>query len=205
MTLIHRSLVATALCIAAAGATAQNLVTNGSFESPLTNYVICYQGSTLGAWTSSGPAESCYLSSLLPDPWPDAIDGTQFMYLGQSLAANVTLSQSVPLEAGVDYALHFSLAGLRDHPGATVEVSIDGQTSGSFVIPNSDSTWRPYQLSFTSSVTGSRTLSFVSPTGGAVNIESVSLMAVAIPEPAAGLLALLGLPLVLWARRRPAA
>jgi Protein of unknown function (DUF642) len=202
---IHRTLIASALSIAAAGASAQNLVANGSFEDPYTSYVGCFANTTLGGWSSSGAAESCYLSNNLPSPWPDAVEGTQFMYLGQNMTANVTLSQSVMLEAGTAYVLSFSLAGLGAHPGGEVLVSVAGQFGVAFATPDDDSTWRRYHQAFGAATTGPQLLSFVSPTGGVINIDDVRIVAATpVPEPAAALLALLGMPLVLWARRRQA-
>ena len=202
MNVLHRGIVASALALVALGASANNLVSNGGFEAPVTNFTACFANMTSGGWSSSGPAESCYLSNNLPNPWPDAVDGLQFMYLGQNLTANVRLAQSISLEAGTSYGLQFHLAGLDAHPGGTLVVAVDGDTILTVSTPNSDSRWVQHTVSFVSGSTGYAALSFVSPTGGAFNLDSVSLTAAPVPEPASWALLVMGGLLVAGAANR---
>lgn len=204
MNVLHRGLAATALALLALGASANNLVFNGSFEAPVTNFTSCFANATSGGWSSSGPAQSCYLSNNLPNPWPDAVDGLQFMYLGQDLTANVKLEQSILLEAGTSYGLQFHLAGLDDHPGGTLVVAIGGDTILTVSTPESDSRWVQHTTSFVAGTSGYQALSFVSPTGGAFNIDSVSLTAAPVPEPASWALLALGGLLVAGAANKSA-
>lgn len=182
---LSRTLLAVGLSALAASASAQNLVFNSSFEFPLAGGgVNCFENTTLGGWSSSGPAESCYLSNALPSPYPDAVDGVQYLYLGRNLIGGVTLSQSIALQAGTRYDLTFYLAGLGAHPGGTLLASIGGDVVLTTSTPNSSSNWVFHTVSFTAASTGFSALAFVSPTGGAFNIDQVSLEVAAIPEPA---------------------
>lgn len=202
MNVLHRGMAATALALVALSASANNLVFNGSFEAPVTGFVSCFANTTSGGWSSSGPAESCYLSNNLANPWPDAVDGLQFMYLGQNMTANVKLEQSVLLEAGTSYGLQFHLAGLDAHPGGTLHVGVGGQSILTVSTPNSDSRWVQHMATFVAGTTGYQALSFVSPTGGVFNIDSVSLTAAPVPEPASWALLAMGGLLVAGAANR---
>lgn len=201
MNVLHRGMAATALALGALGASATNLVSNGSFEAPATSFTSCFANAASGGWSSAGPAESCYLSNNLPNPWPDAVDGLQYMYLGQNLTAHVKLEQSILVAAGTSYDLQFHLAGLDDHPGGTLVVALGGATVLTVSTPDSDSRWVQHTASFVAGTTGLQALSFVSPTGGAFNIDSVSLTAAPVPEPSGVLLLALGLGGLACARR----
>jgi hypothetical protein len=195
MNRIARTVVIAALAAFGTSIYAQNLVFNGSFEFPFSSGQNCFSG-TSGGWSSSGPQTSCYHSNALADPWPDAVEGSQYLYLGQNLAANVTLEQSIQLHAGASYVLEFFLAGLGAHPGGALTVNIGDTTILTTSTPNSSSAWFLQTASFTSGVTGFRSLSFVSPTGGAINLDKVSLVMSAVPEPASWALLLAGVVLI---------
>ena len=178
-----RTSIAAATAIAATSALAQNRVFNGSFESPPSSPLQCFTG-TLGGWTNSGPAESCYLNNSLGSPYPIAADGSQYMYINRNSTAGVKVQQTVVLVQGHTYQLSFSLAGLDQHFGGTLVVSIENTPILTASTPDSSSAWVPQTASFTSSINGVASLSFASVTINApLNIDQVSLIQTAVPEP----------------------
>jgi hypothetical protein len=197
MKTVLRILAASLLAGAATQVVADNLVRDGGFESPeiAPGWAQCFSNSSLGEWTSDGSPGSCLMSTDYQSTvvWPGAQEGEQYMYLGNVLAANVTLSQWVPLVAGQHYSLSFHLAGLDPLPGGSLEVGIAGQASALFAVPSNSVDWQAHGLSFTATAGGDQLLYFVSPTGGAINIDNVSLLATPVPEPAPALALAVGL------------
>jgi PEP-CTERM motif len=134
--------VALTVVLVSAPAFAQNLVTNGSFES----------GYWTG-WTTGGNfADTEVVSS--PFYGYESEDGSYFALLGP-VGSPGTLSQTFSDQAGAQYTFSFYLAGRGDHP-SFFSAMWDGTTLLSLTDP--DHQWQQY--SFTEIGTGHDSISF---------------------------------------------
>lgn len=211
----------TALAVGHIGASAQNLILNGSFEEPNVGaYAIYTTGQTfggvwqveyadgymdiIGSWGTQPP------SVFYPTP-----AGDQFCYLADNVRYSV-LRQDIatPLTAGLTYELSFLQSTFYMNYGylyldgrVTVELApAGGAPELTRVFNLSDhSDWTERSLLFTPAVSGPYTLRFSSTPGVPGNIDDVRLVEAAVPEPAACGLAvgvgLLGLAGWRWQRR----
>ena len=204
------------ICILAGVVSAQaDLITNGSFETPLapagffTNFGT---GSTnITGWTVVGPEASIVSNTFVSEccSFP-AQDGKQWLDLTGDLANSVEgVQQTVPTIAGTTYDLSFWVGNIFDPGGAygttsTVDVrlgGINGTLLGAFT---NDSTttgtqvWEQFTTSFVA--TGSSTtLDFLNgdPSNDNANgLDNVQLVVgtSAVPEPA--MLPLLGVGVI---------
>jgi PEP-CTERM motif len=134
--------VALTVVLVSAPAFAQNLVTNGSFET----------GYWTG-WTTGGNfADTEVVSS--PFYGYESEDGSYFALLGP-VGSPGTLSQTFSDQAGAQYTFSFYLAGRGDHP-SFFSAMWDGTTLLSLTDP--DHQWQQY--SFTEIGTGHDSISF---------------------------------------------
>ena len=191
--MLPRVLVLFAAAFAAAGsAHAQNLVSNGGFESPDISGIQFFGGSSLGGWTSaggtaggSGYVDSGFVYNTGALPGPLAYQGSQYLYLNNAAQSGVTLSQSVNVVAGDPYRLSFAHNGIS-YLNGTVGVSLGPMSFGSFAVSASQNTWSLHLFNFVATSGGPLSLVFES-LGGAVTLDEVSLVSlapvVAVPEP----------------------
>jgi len=205
------------------GATAlgANLVTDGSFESPLVpahGFANFGTGASIGAWTVVGPQVSIVSGSFVQNGISfTAQDGAQWLDLtGDGSNQSEGVQQSVATVPGQTYQLSFWVGNVNDVGGifgttSTVDLSINGAAHGAFT--NSCTTctttqgWEPFTTSFVA--TGATPLvSFLNGDGPADNsngLDNVVLTGeggTGVPEPATfGLLAL-GVAGILWRRRK---
>jgi len=134
--------VALTVVLVSPSAFAQNLVTNGSFET----------GYWTG-WTTGGNfADTEVVSS--PFYGYESEDGSYFALLGP-VGSPGTLSQTFSDQAGAQYTFSFYLAGRGDHP-SFFSAMWDGTTLLSLTDP--DHQWQQY--SFTEIGTGHDSISF---------------------------------------------
>jgi choice-of-anchor C domain-containing protein len=191
---------------------AENLVSNGGFESPVVptqgSFTIVPNGGTIGPWTVSG----IHVDHLRPD-WPVS-EGAQAVDLSGSPGAGAVY-QILSTEAGQSYLLRFAMAGnftpWDGNPNnwspavKEMEVVWDGELvdTVTFDVTGHDASdpgwvYLSYGVTAESSATELR---FVSLTGGAYGplLDDVS---VRVPEPATlAVLAVGGLRLLRRRRR----
>jgi PEP-CTERM motif len=139
-------IVALAVCVASAPATfAQNLITNGSFET----------GDFTG-WTTGGNFEDTEVVSGAFYDYTGAEDGTYYTVMGP-VGSDGTLSQTFADHAGAQYTVSFWFASVGDNP-SDFSASWDGTPLLSLTNPNTGSAWSEYTYTVTG--TGTDTLSF---------------------------------------------
>jgi hypothetical protein len=167
-------IVALAVCVASAPATfAQNLLTNGSFET-----------SDFTGWTTGGNFEDTEVVSGAFYDYTGAQDGNYYAVLGP-VGSDGTLSQTLTDHAGAQYTVSFWFASVGDNP-SDFSASWDGTPLLSLTNPATGSTWSQYTYSVTG--TGSDTLTFAfrdDPAFMALDNVSVTQNA---PEPSSLLL-----------------
>ena len=139
-------IVALAVCLASAPATfAQNLLTNGSFET-----------SDFTGWTTGGNFEDTEVVSGAFYDYTGAQDGNYYAVLGP-VGSDGTLSQTLTDHAGAQYTVSFWFASVGDNP-SDFSASWDGTPLLSLTNPATGSTWTQYTYQVTG--TGSDTLTF---------------------------------------------
>jgi hypothetical protein len=166
----------------AQGAFADQLVTNGGFET----------GDFTG-WTTTGPVTtSAAASQFYGVDTIDAASGTYGAYLGSELS-QLTLSQSLTVAPSHSYTISFSLAqdsAILPNFINSFAVTLGGQTVFSeFDAPVT--AFKNYTFTFatSSSAPASEVLSFVSENDlGYFSLDNVSVSTTVTPEPATLLL-----------------
>ena len=191
-------LLGIALVLAAANARA-NLITNGSFETPVvpvggfTNFTT---GSTaITGWTVTGPEASIVSTAYAPGggfTFP-AEDGNQWLNLTGDLANSFEgVKQTVTTVPGTNYSLSFFVGNVFDPSGfwgmtSTVEVQINGTDVAheENSIKSSTLTWEKFTVPFTATGT-STTIEFdnLDPiTDNSNGLDNVDLEVAGTPPP----------------------
>jgi hypothetical protein len=135
----------------------QNLLINGSFETPRVASAT-YGNLILPGWQSTEGTLEVWADGYLPGSHP--VDGRQSIEVLGSHNA-VTISQTVPTDPGTDYALRFSHS---PRPGvrSTLRVLLDSKTIAAFDEDGRALTgfnWQTFRTNFTA-LTNLTTLSF---------------------------------------------
>jgi len=139
-------IIAVAVCVASAPATfAQNLLTNGSFET-----------ADFTGWSTGGNFEATGVTSGAFYDYTGAQDGIYYAYLGP-VGSDGTLSQTVTDVAGAQYTISFWFASVGDNP-SDFSAYWDKTTLLSLTNPNTGSAWTEYTYTVTG--TGSDNLTF---------------------------------------------
>lgn len=188
---------------------AQNLVSNGSFEvaaaGTLPNATLDPGATNLTGWTVIGGGNLlwCDSSSFCNRP---AFDGTFSLDLTGLVnqAPYAGVQQAVATTVGRQYSLGFALTGRSDSVPVSVKASAGGATS---IFQTATADWVQHRLDFTA-LSSSTIVSIVGESAGgsglALQLDAVSVVASAVPEPATAATLLAGLAAVLAARLRPA-
>lgn len=124
------------LCTFAAALPGQNLVQNGSFESPVINQTFVQVA--VPNWTATivgtGAASNAeVLRKLLPTDWGATAGYTGDQWLELDALANVAIFQDVPTTAGQNYRLTFKYANRPGVPVSAIVVRWNGVQVGSTV------------------------------------------------------------------------
>lgn len=175
-TLLVIAVFALCVCLAAPASYAQNLLTNGSFET----------GDFTG-WTTGGNFEDTEVVSGAFYDYTGAEDGNFYAVLGP-VGSDGTLSQTLSTVAGAQYNISFWFASVGDSP-SDFSVSWDGTPLLSLSNPNTGANWTQY--TYTATGTGSDTLSISfrdDPGYMALDNVSVTQQASSVPEPSSLLL-----------------
>ncbi|MBT9504920.1 MAG: PEP-CTERM sorting domain-containing protein [Burkholderiaceae bacterium] len=206
--------LAIALC-AAAPASASNLVSNGSFETPNIvggSYVLYSTGSTaITGWTVLGLANDSI--QLTPDTYLGlkADDARQWIDLtGITGYDKGVKSDAIATQIGAVYHLSFAVGNYLPFGASTLGVSLNGGPEQLFTNTSLAATatnpmnWATFGFDWVADSTSTR-ISFLGRANGAlsnnlgIGLDSVALTLQPVPEPqtwallAAGLLALTGL------------
>lgn len=168
--------LAVALMFSAPKTFAQNLLTNGSFET-----------SDFTGWTTGGNFGDTFVETGAFSYYSGAQDGLYYAALGP-VGTDGTLSQTFSDTAGGHYTFSFWFASNGDNP-SDFTASWDGTPLLSLTNPNTGTTWSQYSYNVTG--TGSDTIQFAfrdDPAYMALDNVSVSGVAPTTPEPSSILL-----------------
>ena len=206
---VNSVLLAGMVLFTAAGAQAQNapVVADSSFETPRTgNYT--YNPTATGL-TFSG--NSGVVTNGSAFGFANAVDGTQvaFMQAGPG-AVNGSISQLVSgLNVGQNYVLNFYAVNRGDpnYLPETMNVSFGGVLLGSYVAPSTAFTLASFNFvaqAASANLTFSATSGLNAAAGHEYDIalDKVSVVAGAVPEPAAWAMMILGMGAIGFAMRR---
>ncbi len=194
---MRRRLALTALLMAvvAPAAPAQNLLTNGSFESPQlsasTTFITIMNGSAFGSWTVTAGS-----IDLLRTYWAPA-DGFQSIDLNGNNPG--TIAQTFATTTGATYQLRFRMAGNPDYTlTKAMRVWWGAQDLGLFTFAQTGQTrsamgWQTITLSGLVASGSSTTLQFASANGGPTGMALDDVIVALVPEPAPPVLVATGL------------
>ena len=212
---------ATALVVAAPAA-AQNLVTNGSFESGFTGWtlgnvgggaapVVITYNNTNGYPT--GAFGEPILTNMVMSRSPDAVGG-QVAYFSSDTANPDSLSQIVNLVAGQTYNLGFDYYapqnGISNPNDASLSFLIGGVPAGAVLTAGSFTgtparTWFNFNTTYVATLTGATNLTFqfrgLGVTAADFAVDRVYALA-AVPEPATWGMMIIGFGAIGAAMRR---
>ncbi len=207
---MKKHLIAIALLSLLTTAHAQNLVSDGSFETPALTpglggnsvYYIDASSGLLGTWQTTEQGFEIWAN---PTPSEAAIDGTQHLEVPDSTTTTSTVFQVLPTTPGQLYAFSF-FHSPRPGYNNLLTVSVDSTVVGTFQENRNGGypwDWQQFTTTFTAA-SSATTISFadtnIGSPGAGCHIDDVRVAAV--PEPSA--FALLGagfLSLLSWRRR----
>ena len=205
-----------------------DLLVNGSFEEPSVvaqkNFAFV-GGASFPGWSIAGVRAAVINNSIgssfaFSAIWPQAQDGSQYLYLNDWGNNNTSASQSINLDGGKTYHLSFYLNGLVNGLRNTVDYSpsVAVSLSGIGGVPlaatargTDNHTWTKLDFDFSIAMSGSYLLSFATPAvpllprGQQYNfiaLDHVELSAAPVPEPETYSLMLAGLGMLGFFGRR---
>jgi hypothetical protein len=203
-----------------------NLLVNGSFEDPPVAVQKGFHGGTsFSGWNVSGIQSAIMNNNVGPSwtlaaIWPQAQDGSQYLYLNDWGNTNTSISQSVNLDGGT-YSFSFYLNGLVNGLGTTFDYSpsviLDLSGPGGVLLATTvygidNRTWTAFDFDFSVATSGIYSLTFTAPSTPVlpvgqnynfIALDHVELIASPVPEPETYAMMLAGLCLLgVMARRR---
>lgn len=164
--------LALAILVCAPAAFAQNLLSNGSFET-----------GSFSSWTTGGNFEDTEVVTGPFYEYSGAQQGSFYAVLGP-VGSDGTLSQSFSDTAGASYTFSFWLAAVGDNP-SDFTASWDGSQAITLTNPNTGGVYQQY--SFTETGTGNDTITFsFRDDPGYIALDNVSVtqnQGTSVPEP----------------------
>jgi hypothetical protein len=218
---MKRILLAAVAVLSAGGAFGANLLSNGSFESPVVpvgGFANFATGQNIDGWTVVGPQTSIVSGSFVQNGISfDAEDGAQWMDLtGDGSNRSEGVQQSVATVPGQTYQLSFWVGNVYNPGGifgttSSVDLLVNGKAMGAFTNSCTSCATRQSWDQFTTSfvATGTTTMvTFLNGDGPADNsngLDNIVLAgrSAAAPEPGTLGLLVVALAALLWQRRRP--
>ena len=159
---------------------AQNLIVNGSFESPALAAGQNYQlaANALAPWQTTGSAFEIWVATTPPPAEGGAAQGTHHTEINAT-DGNSTIFQTVVTVPGRDYQLAF-FHSPRPMQDSSLKVSVNSQVLATFAELGSGLTnfhWQRYTTNFTAEG-GFTTIAFTDPTpvAGGTHIDNVSVV-----------------------------
>lgn len=195
-----RAAGAAASLLVAGSATAQNLITDGSFESPAVAAAVGYEvftpsASSLPSWSVTG-TEVAVVGSTFVEAGVAFVaeSGNQWMDLSGLGAPNLTngIVQSVATTSGLQYQLSFYLGsaytGSGPYLSPTLDLSLNGGPRVSYtnsnIVTNGLMNWQFFTTTFTATSATSSIAFYYGATGAsvwAVGLDNVSMTVVPAP------------------------
>ena len=190
---LRTAALAAALLLSSSAFANSNLVNNGDFET-----------GDLTGWTNSGPALDVNYS-VGPDLYIGILDSSHSgkVYIDGNTPQQDVLSQSVTTIAGAVYTLEFDLQRFQFYsPVNKITVTFAGHTVMNET--NGDNDWQHYVFPGLTASGASSLLQFAnSNEADYTQLDNVSVIMTAVPEPSIALMMLGGLFLVAYRSRRP--
>ncbi len=206
------------------GSNFQNLLGNGGFEtntSTVGRLTLTTTQSSLSTWQVKSGGVDLYRKAWFKTPNMQpagtslASQGLQSYLLELNGVNAGRIGQDVNLVAGKNYILQFWMSANAGSAGATLvnppiktmDVRLGGSTISSQAydvtgLNNQTALWYKKSVTFTASTTGATALDFASTNFGQNGMFIDNATLVMVPEPATGLLALVGAAPLAWVIRR---
>jgi hypothetical protein len=173
----HHLLVASSIGLFSVHCYAQNLIVNGSFETPFlpTGANYWQPASELAPWQSGGAFFEIWVSPLTNEL---AADGRQHLEIQSTDGGTTSVWQTVTTVVGEDYQLRFYHSP-RPTVHSALTVSLNSQIIAAFDEDGSALTgfrWRKFKTNFTATATATTvTFSDSPPQGAGTHIDNVVL------------------------------
>lgn len=186
---------------------ATNLLINGGFEHPASNfvnYLMPGDYTWITGWTTTGTGVHWMTEGLgyFTDPiGKDAVDLANYTY------ANGGIKQSFATTIGTTYTVGFHGATFANPTFGEITALIDNQVINTYQLFNTTSasnTWEYFSFNFTAT-SAMTTLEFKNTQAAGIQysfLDNASVVAVPVPEPETYAMLLAGLGLVGFAARR---
>ncbi len=192
---VRTILASLTLLLAAASASATNLVANGDFEAATPD---------VSSWTTSA---DIFTQRVDPDTSASATPHAGLVYTDASYASLGLLSQSLATQNGARYALEFDLYLLvSDGSPADNQAKVWFGNTVVLDLANQSQDWTHYSFSNLTASSASTLLQFGLRSGNAdyPALDNISVIMTAVPEPSAALMLAAGLILIVRRRsKRP--
>jgi hypothetical protein len=191
---LRTAALAAALLLSSSAFANSNLLTNGDFET-----------GDLTGWTTSEPAldatqgvSTDFYSVVSP------VAHSGFIYYDGTMGHQGTLSQSVGTIAGAVYTLEFDLQRYTQYPPTDNQLTITFAGHTVLDETNGSNNWQHYSFTGLTASGASSLLQFANRNDNDyTELDNVSVIMTAVPEPSIALMMLGGLFLVAYRSRRP--